>query len=87
MGADRTLGANNSPSMIFKILLDGEEVFNSGLMKYDAPIQFVSIDLEGARELKLVVNDSGNGNWRDHAAWADTKFLLHAEQRSSRSSP
>ena len=79
VGADHALGARNAPSMIYKIYLDGKVVFDSGLMNYGTPIQFVTIDLSGAKELKLAVGDSGNGNAGDHAAWADAKFLRQAQ--------
>lgn len=79
VGADHALGARNGPSMVYKIYLDGKEVFDSGLMNYGTPIQFVSIDLSGAKELKLAVGDSGNGNAGDHAAWADAKFLRQVQ--------
>ncbi|CJI05676.1 NPCBM/NEW2 domain [Streptococcus pneumoniae] len=56
---------------MFKVLLDGAEVFNSGTMYYNTPAKFVDVDLTGKKELKLVVDDAGNGNGNDHADWAD----------------
>ncbi len=40
-------------------------------MYYNTPAKFVDVDLTGKKELKLVVDDAGNGNGNDHADWAD----------------
>ena len=36
--------------------------------------KYVEVDINGAKELKLVVTDGGNGNGSDHATWGDTKL-------------
>lgn len=40
------------------------------------PAKFVNVDLTGAKTLRLVVTDAGNGINNDHADWADAKFIL-----------
>lgn len=76
VGVDCNLAEQNNSSIIFKIIADGEEVYNSGLMKRSTPAQFVSISLEGVKELRLIVDNGGNGNTLDHGVFADTKFLM-----------
>ncbi len=44
-----------------------EKAYDSGLMKIDTPTKPVKVDLEGGKELKLVVTDSGDNNYEDHA--------------------
>lgn len=76
VGVDRTLTEQDTSSVVFKIIADGIEVFNSGLMKWYTPAKFVRVPVSGVAELKLVVNDSGNGNGADHGLFADTKLLV-----------
>ncbi|WP_197068259.1 NPCBM/NEW2 domain-containing protein [Candidatus Soleaferrea massiliensis] len=61
-------------SVIFKVIVDGEERFNSGVMKVDDPAKFVSIDVTGAKEIRLVCDKNGS-NDSDHSDWCDAKFL------------
>ncbi len=70
VGIDQEPGGKGG-SVVFKVLLDGVEVFNSGKMYYNTPAKFVDVDLTGKKELKLVVDDAGNGNGNDHADWGD----------------
>ena len=56
--------------MVFQAFVDGEKRFDSGLMRiHDAP-RPVSISLQGAQELLLVVTDGGDGISCDQANWA-----------------
>jgi len=58
-------------SVVFRVLLDGKNAFDSGLMRFgDAP-KHVALDVSGVRELRLVVTDGGNGVQHDHADWAN----------------
>lgn len=70
VGIDQEPGGKGG-SVVFKVLLDGVEVFNSGTMYYNTRAKFVDVDLTGKKELKLVVDDAGNGNGNDHADWGD----------------
>ena len=76
VGVDRNIAKQNNSSVIFKIYADGEEVYNSGVMKWDDEAKLVRIPLEGVSELKLVADNAGNGNTSDHASFADAKFLI-----------
>lgn len=57
-------------SVTFEVWADGEQLYDSGLLKSDEPTKQVDIDISGKQELKLVVTDGGNGNSSDHANWA-----------------
>ncbi|PEU20423.1 hypothetical protein CN532_30605 [Bacillus wiedmannii] len=70
VGIDQEPGGKGG-SVVFKVLLDGAEVFNSDTMYYNTPAKFVDVDLTGKKELKLVVDDAGNGIGNDHADWGD----------------
>ncbi|WP_246055135.1 glycoside hydrolase family 2 TIM barrel-domain containing protein [Pseudalkalibacillus caeni] len=74
VGVDQEMKGRTLASIVFEVYLDGEKVYDSGLMKIDTPSKQVNINLEGKKELKLVVTDSGDNNSEDHADWADAKF-------------
>ena len=69
VGIERSIAENNTSSVTFKVLADGQEVYNSGVMKYNSEAKFVSIPVKGVKELKLIANDGGY-NGSDHAAFA-----------------
>ena len=60
----------------FRVLIDGVQLFDSGVMGNTAPMKEIDIEIpEGARELELNVNTGSSGNnWNDHANWADMRF-------------
>ena len=59
----------------FTVVVDGQKRWESGKMvRGDAPKQ-VDVDITGAKELRLLVDDAGNDIMGDHADWADAKLL------------
>jgi hypothetical protein len=58
-------------SVRFHVFVDDKEAFSSGMMRKDEGPKTVDVDLTGAMELRLVVDDGGNGKGCDHANWAD----------------
>jgi len=73
VGADQEISGNNG-TVIFQVYVDGEKKFDSGVMTKNTNAKHVSVDIAGANELKLVVNDAGDGNGWDHSDWADAQF-------------
>lgn len=68
VGVDDEVG--NNGSVVFEVYADGERRFASPTLRGpDAPMP-VSVDVAGARMLRLRVHDAGNGNGFDHADWA-----------------
>ncbi|MHB0960688.1 MAG: NPCBM/NEW2 domain-containing protein [Pirellulaceae bacterium] len=62
-------------TMCFSVVVDGQERWRSGKMaRGDAP-QRVDVDVTGAKELRLLVNDAGDNIMGDHADWADARLL------------
>jgi len=80
VGIDRQM-YNSVGSVVFQVYVDGEKKFDSGLMTAKMAQQYVEVNLAGAKELKLVVTDGGNGNGSDHATWGDAKLHYANEQR------
>ncbi len=65
-------------SAVFKVMGDGKELFNSGVMHSDTPAKPLNVSLGGVKQLKLVVSDAGDNNWWDHADWADARLSCGA---------
>lgn len=76
VGVDRNIAENSNSSVTFKVLADGEEIYNSGVMGYNTEAKVVRIPLNDVKELTLIASDSGNGNASDHADFADAKFYI-----------
>ena len=74
IGGDRN--SNSSLTSIeFKVYVDGVEKYNSGVMTRDTDQKYVKVDVKGAKELKLVITDAGNGTDADHGDWAGAKLF------------
>ena len=73
VGVDRQMYGTVG-SVTFEVWVDGEKKFDSGLMNSRDSQQYVEVDINGAKELKLVVTDGGNGNGSDHGVWGDAKL-------------
>ena len=73
VGVDRQMFGSVG-SVIFQVYVDGEKKFDSGLMNSRDSMKYLEVDINGAKELKLVVTDGGNGIGSDHATWGDTKL-------------
>lgn len=82
VGVDRS-AYNTIGSVTFEVYVDGVKKFDSGLMNSRDAQQYVQVDINGAKELKLVVTDGGNGNGYDHASWGDTKLHYANENGAS----
>jgi alpha-galactosidase len=62
-------------TIVFRVVLDGRVAWESDvLQRGDAPTGFV-VPFAGARGLKLVVDDAGDGINYDHADWADAGLI------------
>ncbi|MGL4774569.1 MAG: NPCBM/NEW2 domain-containing protein, partial [Clostridium sp.] len=80
VGVDRQMFGSVG-SVTFEVWVDGEKKFDSGLMNSRDPQKYVEVDINGAKELKLVVTDGGNGNGSDHASFGDAKLHYANENR------
>ncbi|QEC71624.1 alpha-galactosidase [Arachidicoccus ginsenosidivorans] len=58
----------------FQIIIDGKRAWSSGIMHLGEPAKLCNVVLVGAKKLRLVVTDGGNGNFYDHVDWVDAKF-------------
>jgi len=71
---DEVKGKNGS--VRFVIIADKNEVFRSPVMKYGMKAVKVNVNLQGVKQLSLIVEDGDDGYGFDHADWADA-FILY----------
>lgn len=76
IGVDRNIDKQTRSSIIFQVYADEKKVYDSGVMKWEDEAKLVKIPLQGVSELKLVVDNAGNGNTSDHGSFGDAKFLI-----------
>ena len=62
-------------SVVFQVVVDGTVCFDSGIMTDSDPPGPVNVSLAGARELRLVSGDAGDGIASDMANWANARLL------------
>ena len=62
-------------SVRFTVIADGRAVFDSGVMSRGLEPKPVDLDLSGVSEIRLVVDDGGNGKHADHANWAEAYVI------------
>ncbi|MFE9096854.1 NPCBM/NEW2 domain-containing protein [Streptomyces sp. NPDC007264] len=61
-------------TVAFEIWADGTKAASTGVLTNAMPAQPLSADVAGARVVRLVVTDGGDGIDSDHADWADAKL-------------
>lgn len=68
--------AQGAGSVVFKVLVDGAVVWESDqLTGKSAPIEIPPVDLSGANQLSLVVENADRGNVLDYANWCEPVLI------------
>jgi alpha-galactosidase len=75
---DETAGKG---SVKFLVYVDGKLVAQSPLLKGGDPAYQLTASLKGAKSLKLVTDDGGDGNSYDHADWVEPSVTLIDESK------
>ena len=57
-------------SVVFIVYADYKLMYRSPVMRWNSPVESIRLDLAGASELKLVIEDAGDGDVSDHGTWA-----------------
>lgn len=71
-------GSLNAGSVVFKVIGDGKELYNSGLIRTGEKTREISLDLSGIDILELITEDGGDGISGDHANWLNASFTYSA---------
>jgi RHS repeat-associated protein len=74
--ADRPQPGNST----FVVLLDGEEIYNSGEMT-PGMTQTILLDVSGMDLLELITENNGNYIY-DHTDWDDARLIKYATEES-----
>ncbi len=70
-GVDDEMQSFGKSSVVFKVLGDGRELFDSGEMRNGEAARRVQVAVRGVEYLTLIVTDAGDGISGDHADWAE----------------
>ncbi|WP_431126312.1 NPCBM/NEW2 domain-containing protein [Flagellimonas flava] len=70
VGLEGVNGKVDEGSAIFKVLHNGKEVYNSGLMRMGDKAKIVDLQVKGGM-MELIVENGGDGASGDHAVWAN----------------
>ena len=62
-------------SAIFRVLVDGKEKYNSGVMRLGAPVQPVVVDIAGSKLLELITEEAGDGLYGDYTFWGEARLI------------
>ncbi|WP_268625150.1 NPCBM/NEW2 domain-containing protein [Paenibacillus alvei] len=73
VGVDSEVGTVGTVE--FKVVVDNQVVFTSGVMNKNTAAKEVNVNLSGKNELKLIVTDGGDGINSDHADWVNARLI------------
>ncbi len=74
IGVDAEKGG--SGTCTFDVYVDGKKVYSSGRMGGNDEAKEINVGIpKGAKQLRLVVGDAGDGIGSDHADWAEAGFV------------
>ncbi len=68
--------ANHGGSVKFKVVADGQTLWQSSVMRVQDQAMSVDVDLTGRKTLTLIVEDGGDGIDYDHADWGDAVIVM-----------
>ncbi len=68
-------GSRGKGSVEFKVFGDDRLLWKSGLIKGESGPRKVSVPIPGVKQLRLVVEDGGDGIDYDHADWAEAHVI------------
>ena len=69
---DETTGRG---SVVFRVLLDGKQVWESPTLTGRMPPEPVTVPTSGVKRLTLLVDFADSGDVQDHADWADARIV------------
>ena len=65
-------------SCVFRLVLDNKEIYCSDTLRPIDSCCHIDVDVEGGKELQLIVDNAGDGSHGDHADWADARLVVKA---------
>ena len=77
VGVDMNLEAQNYSSITFKVIGDGETLATTKVLKHADNMQYINVPIKGVKELRIEVNDGGNGITSDHGIMVEPKLTTN----------
>ncbi len=75
LGLGRKDGSTGGGSVVFRIVGDGKELYNSGIMRSGDEVKNVEVALGGIDTLELIAENGADGSFGDFADWLDVEFV------------
>ena len=75
-------GSVGKGSVVFRLVGDGKEIYNSGVVRGGEKARDISLNLSGVDVLEMIVEDGADGISGDHADWIEP-FFSYFEIRPS----
>ena len=66
---------SDSGTVMFRVIADDQLVFESPAMTGANVKQLMDLNIQGVRELRLLLLDQGDGNENDHGDWIDARLI------------
>lgn len=73
VGIEGASGQVEKGSVVFKLLHNGKEIYNSGVIRGGEEPKTIALEVRKGM-LELIVEDGGDGESGDHAVWIDPQF-------------
>ena len=77
VGVDMNLQAQNDSSITFKVIGDGKTLATTKVIKHADDMVYINVPIKGVEELRLEVNDGGNGKNSDHGIFVEPKLTTN----------
>ena len=77
VGVDMNIPSQTNSSITFKIVGDGKTLGTTKVLKHADNLQYIKVPVKGVKELRLEVNDGGNGRTSDHGVFVEPKLTTN----------
>ena len=69
--------AQDRSSITFKVVGDGQTLATTKVLKHEDNMQYINVPIKGVKELRIEVNDGGNGITSDHGIMVEPKLTIN----------
>lgn len=77
VGVEGEAGKISAGSVVFRVVGDSKELYNSGVIRAGDKVKEIDVKVQGVQVLELIVEDAGDGNSGDVAAWLEPVLNYH----------
>ena len=77
IGVDMNIPAQDNSSITFKVVGDGNTLATTKVLKHADNMQYINVPIKGVKELKIEINDGGNGKTSDHGIIVEPKLTTN----------